>query len=679
MPGSGRKNYGCFNCPRRVRQKDRHSISSKNRSIIAKLTGRTPSDSDFLCNKCRCMCHYHAKQRKTSKLARAQIQNRQTPESTSEVKAPPFSPPSVLLPFPSTSRGHASCCICKRPGPKLVVIPVEVRHQLFISREIIIPSGARCCPNHLQQKIEELNPVTETTMFNKTGITKLIKFLRMEVLKKDKTRLDFDSSESLNTTEYQNLLGITKAAFEDLLTYVEGKIKLTPVRTVRTSLAIFLMKLKGGESNKILSTLFNISKSSIHRAVTSVRTALMNGGFVRENLGFGHVTREEVIQEHTRPLAQTILGDAVSQQAILVLDGTYIYINKSGNFRFQRQSFSLHKGRPLVKPMIIVSTTGYFVSVLGPYIARNNDATILNQIMHCNIEDIRNWVKEEDIFVVDRRFRDSLDYLEEIGIKAKMPSFLAKGDKQMSTENANTSRLVTKIRWVVESANARIKQWHYLGHILPSSQIPYIGDFVRIVCAISNKYLKPLASGDTEEDQALGAKMVFLSKQVNTLQQHVEDNHLDRRSVCWSEINDLPDFPHLDKDQLRSLTCGVYQLRLSPCYAKEHLDGDCSIQVHREEPGLLRVKLQSRHVSARSYLLWIQFDAGNIKAWYCKCRAGARVVGMCSHVAAILWYLGYARHHKDERLGVRDWGEFVEDATLVDISDSSSDSDEPEE
>lgn len=132
----------------------------------------------------------------------------------------------------------------------------------------------------------------------------------------------------------------------------------------------------------------------------------------------------------------------------------------------------------------------------------------------------------------------------------------------------------------------------------------------------------------------------------------------------------------MDEEQLRSITCGVYQLRLSPSYAQEHVEGDCSIQVHREEPGLLRVKLQSRHVSSRSYLLWIQYDEGEVKAWYCKCRAGARVVGMCSHVAAILWYLGYARHQRDKKLGVQDWGEFVDDATLVDDSDSSSESDE---
>uniref|UniRef100_A0A8W8IL53 DDE Tnp4 domain-containing protein n=1 Tax=Magallana gigas TaxID=29159 RepID=A0A8W8IL53_MAGGI len=74
----------------------------------------------------------------------------------------------------------------------------------------------------------------------------------------------------------------------------------------------------------------------------------------------------------------------------------------------------------------------------------------------------------------------------------------------MTTESANTSRLVTKIRWVVESANSRIKQWKYLQHVLPTSQIPYRGDFIRIVCAICNRYMKPLSNGNVTEDESLG-------------------------------------------------------------------------------------------------------------------------------------------------------------------------------
>lgn len=55
--------------------------------------------------------------------------------------------------------------------------------------------------------------------------------------------------------------------------------------------------------------------------------------FVHYNLAFQHVTQEEIIQDHTRPLAASLFGTS-GKEAILVLDGTYIYIKKSSNFYF---------------------------------------------------------------------------------------------------------------------------------------------------------------------------------------------------------------------------------------------------------------------------------------------------------------------------------------------------------
>jgi hypothetical protein len=88
---------------------------------------------------------------------------------------------------------------------------------------------------------------------------------------------------------------------------------------------------------------------------------------------------------------------------ILVLDGTYIYIySKKQTISPFKEDRSLHKSRPLVKPMVVVITTGQSVVILGPYIARNNDASILNHMLKCNINDIKGFVKDNDIFVVDR-------------------------------------------------------------------------------------------------------------------------------------------------------------------------------------------------------------------------------------------------------------------------------------
>ena len=47
---------------------------------------------------------------------------------------------------------------------------------------------------------------------------------------------------------------------------------------------------------------------------------------VPQNLGLQHITRKDVIKKHTRPLVQTIFGNVTNSQAIVVLDGTHIYI-----------------------------------------------------------------------------------------------------------------------------------------------------------------------------------------------------------------------------------------------------------------------------------------------------------------------------------------------------------------
>ena len=71
---------------------------------------------------------------------------------------------------------------------------------------------------------------------------------------------------------------------------------------------------------------------------------------------------------------------------------------------------------------------------------------------------------------------------------------------------------------MVESANGIIKQWKYLSNIVPNTQIPYIGDFVRIVASLCNKYRPPLKPGEHDADQIMAAKMKVLAKDNNRLQ-----------------------------------------------------------------------------------------------------------------------------------------------------------------
>lgn len=132
---------------------------------------------------------------------------------------------------------------------------------------------------------------------------------------------------------------------------------------------------------------------------------------------------------------------------------------------------------------------------------------------------------------------------------------------------------------------ANKEKWKYLNNILPTNQVPYIDDYVRIDCALSNKFSPTLSKSSP---QNIAAKMLYLSHQKNNLQQYILENVLDR-SVIWKPIDhadSLENFQRLDKEDLSNITCGsyMYQLRLSSCYIQKHIEGEVDIFVHREDP-----------------------------------------------------------------------------------------------
>lgn len=153
--------------------------------------------------------------------------------------------------------------------------------------------------------------------------------------------------------------------------------------------------------------------------------------FVPKCIGFDHISRDDVISKHTSTFARELLACGSNNTAILLIDGTYIYIQKSSKYTFQRKSYSIYKGRPLVKPMMIVTSDGYILDILGPFLAdgKNNDVAILYQHLREG-EGLLKWAHENDILVLDRGFSDSLDMIETVGLKSESPFFLHTGSKQ---------------------------------------------------------------------------------------------------------------------------------------------------------------------------------------------------------------------------------------------------------
>ena len=67
-------------------------------------------------------------------------------------------------------------------------------------------------------------------------------------------------------------------------------------------------------------------KRTVSRIINSTRQPIVNS-FVPDNLGFGHVTREDVIGHHTTTIARELMcGGDSTDTAIIIIDGTYLYI-----------------------------------------------------------------------------------------------------------------------------------------------------------------------------------------------------------------------------------------------------------------------------------------------------------------------------------------------------------------
>ena len=142
--------------------------------------------------------------------------------------------------------------------------------------------------------------------------------------------------------------------FDKLLTNITS-MRNSYVRSVRVALAVFLAKMRLGISNRVLATLFHLkNKRGASRIIHEVTDALLKD-FVPYHLGFQHIERETVLNHHQTNIASQLMADK-DDQVIIVMDGTYLYVQKSANNEFQRRSFSMHKHRNLIKPMITTAT-----------------------------------------------------------------------------------------------------------------------------------------------------------------------------------------------------------------------------------------------------------------------------------------------------------------------------------
>lgn len=174
-------------------------------------------------------------------------------------------------------------------------------------------------------------------------------------------------------------IGLTNTQFQQVLCAIMPLMLLSFKSQKQFGLAlyIYLMKLRTNHTHEQIAPLFNLSAFTVDEWIRKMRD-IVHRSVVPSQLY--NQSRYELLM-NTTPLSRK-LYEVNDDTAVVTFDATYVFTIKSSNYDFQKKTYSMQFGRNLVKFMLCVSTNGHIAGVYGPFEARKNDATILNEILN---------------------------------------------------------------------------------------------------------------------------------------------------------------------------------------------------------------------------------------------------------------------------------------------------------
>lgn len=272
--------------------------------------------------------------------------------------------------------------------------------------------------------------------------------------------------------------------------------------------------------------------------------------------------------------------------------------------------------------------------------------------------------------------------------------------RQWTVKQTSTSRMVTKVRWVIEVVNGKFEKLKGIVNVR-NTMLPHIFDDYRIAAAMINFTHKPLCA-DGKNAAKISSKLKKKATQID------QRNKLDiliklglgKKDFPAFELDSIADFPKLKKKYIeRNINYGTFFTKQARMYLQDLFknktiyllkSGVKLNTVNKTEGKALRSSLKktkiigaeftSRHMRGKEPMIYkalVQYIPAthNVKYQYsstklirgtfsyfkklqilkikfysnklgtiCTCIIGKRIVGPCVHVTTLIYYLGYARY-----------------------------------
>lgn len=276
------------------------------------------------------------------------------------------------------------------------------------------------------------------------------------------------SSIKYNIGKLAFFTGLTSAIFQWLLTKLSGSVEcIRQIIPLEDHLLMVLMKIRLGLINADLSYRFKVptsTVSSIYRSWIPAMAKALKPLIKWPNKG--------AILKHMPKCFKRKL-----RRCRCIIDCTEIFIARPSNLTSRAQTWSNYKHNT-IKYLIAITPAGA-ISFLSPgWGGRVSDKQITRESGFLDL------LEPMDEVLADRGFLIS-DELAAYGATLRIPSF-TKGKKQLSAQDVDTSRQLSRVRIHVERVIGGWKNFKILQTVIPLSQVDLLDDVVTVCAALTN-------------------------------------------------------------------------------------------------------------------------------------------------------------------------------------------------
>jgi hypothetical protein len=215
---------------------------------------------DYICGGCRSYANKYG-DNQPGMYPTLNVPDTTTTRNVQQRQIQPEPTNIITVKIPRAISSQQSCVVCNKTR-NLVDIPENVYLDSFISRNILIPNGAKCCKQHLNSKgnfykndMNKIEVVSNTTVLKdyevKLTLDRLRHYSKCTMLEK------FSTPSQITENDCKSYIGFDKQQFSSILNDLKS-LKNSPGRNKSQVLATYLFWLKTGLDYQTISTILSL-------------------------------------------------------------------------------------------------------------------------------------------------------------------------------------------------------------------------------------------------------------------------------------------------------------------------------------------------------------------------------------------------------------------------------------